>query len=495
MSSTPVVRSPRWPTVAWGSFVATVMATYYYTFYFPPRLTGLSDSDRFYHLGLSRLMASHGLLRTLPQVEDLGWGRYFPDKEFLFHAITGLAAWMGGSVWVLMVTPLLGCAIVVCLYAQLARVLRPWQAATLSLGVTLLTGVFIFRLTLLRPHLLAILCFCLLLSGFLNRRAWLAFVSAACFALAYHAFYVALIVIAAAIPLQIRQERGGRSIWRWALAGLLVGIVINPYFPSNLAMGWMHLQIALGVDVPPDALRGNELRRLGLWEYLRTFGFVPFSVLAATIAFAVRRLRPVPENADAWFVFAVAATFAVLSIVSVRAAEYAVPACILLAGYAHGVARWRGWIPVCLVALLAIQSGEARRYYREVWSSPMDGGSIGYLHVIAAIPPEPRGAKVFNCEWDTGAYLLDQRPDLRFVDLLDPVFLWKASPQKYVIRMGLIEGMYHDPQKLLRGVFKADYVLCRSRPLIAQMYLDRTHFHPIMSNDSATLWLFKVQSD
>ena len=493
MSLQSGARSPKWPIVAWGALVAVVMGAYYYLFYFPPRLVGLSDSDRFYHLGLSRLMASHGLLRTLPQVEDLGWGRYFPDKEFLFHAITGLAAWIGGSVWVLMVTPLLGTAIIVCLYVQLTRAVRPWQAAMLCLVVTLMTGVFIFRLTLLRPHLLAILCFCLLLSGFLNRRAWLAFVAAAGFALAYHAFYVALMMIAAALPFRMRQEPGGRYIWPWALAGLCVGIVINPYFPSNLAMSWTHLQIALQLDVPPDALRGNELRRLGIWEYLETFGFVPFSVLAASVAFVARRLRPDAGNADAWFLFVVSAIFAVLSIISVRAAEYAVPVCILLTGYMQRAARWRGWLWICVAAVVLLQGAEARRYYREVWSSPMDGGSIGYLRVIAAIPREPRGAKVFNCEWDTGAYLLDQRPDLRFVDLLDPVFLWKASRSKYVIRMGLIEGIYHDPQRLLRTVFKADYVLCRSRPLIAQMYGDRAHFRPIASNETATLWLFQLQ--
>ena len=492
MSLAPVTRTFKWPAVMWGLLVTAAMAAYYYMFYFPPRLVGLSDTDRFYHLGLSKLMAAHGLLRTLPQAEDLGWGRYFPDKEFGFHVLTGLAAWMGGSVWVLMLTPILGTAIIVCLYVQLTCVLRPWRAALLSLSVALLTAIFIFRLTLLRPHLLAILCFCLLLAGFLNRRAWLTFFAAAGFALSYHAFYVALAVIAVALPLRIHQEPNKRAIWRWALAGVCVGILINPYFPSNLVMSWMHLQIALHVDVPPDALRGNELHKLGIQEYLRTFGFLPFSVLAAAVLFAVRRLRPEPANADSWFLLGVAAIFVALSLISVRAIEYAVPACILLIGYAQRETHWRGWQWASLVALLLLQGGEARRYYREIWSSPMDGGSRDYLRIIEAIPASAHGAKVFNCEWDLGGYLLDQRPDLRFVDLLDPVFLWKASPSKYQIRMGLLEGIYKDPQRLLRDVFKADYVLCRFKPLIAQMYSDRAHFKPIASNAAATVWLFQV---
>jgi hypothetical protein len=493
--SSASARSPKWPAVAWGSFVAAVMSAYYYLFYFPPRMVGISDPDRFYHLGLSKLIAAHGLLRTLPQAEDLGWGHYFPDKEFLFHVLTGLAAWMGGTVGVLLTVPVLGTAIVLCLYVQLARVIRPTHAALLCLAVILLSGVFLFRLTLLRPHLLAILFFCLLLQGFLERRPWLTFLGAAGFALSYHAFYLVLIVVGAASPFRIVGRENDRRIWLWALAGLAIGIVINPYFPSNLVMSWMHLQIALGLDVPPDAIRGNELRRLGAWEYLRTFGFLPFSMLAAGVVLCVRRLRPTAENARIWFLFLVAGLMAGLSMFTVRAAEYAVPACILLVGHSHAALRWRGWLWLCLSALLLLQGDVARKYYREIYLGPAVGKTDRMLRAIAAIPVDARGSKVFNCEWDTGSFLLAQRPDLRFVDLLDPVFLWKAAPDKYVVRMGLIEGRYGDPHRLLREVFKADYVICESTPLIAQMYADRVHFHPVISNETATLWLFKVQSD
>jgi hypothetical protein len=494
MSLPPGLRSPRWLVVAWGVLVAAVMGAYYYVFYFPPRMVGQSDPDRFYHLGLSKLIASHGLLRSLPQAEDLGWAHYFPDKEFLFHVITGLASWMGGPVWVLLTVPVLGIAIVVCLYGQLARVLRPWQAAMLCLVVTLLTGVFVFRLTLLRPHLLAILCFVLLLCGFLRRRAWLVMVAAAGFALSYHAFYLVMIVVAVAWVSPLEPERRSR-LPLWALAGLGAGILVNPYFPSNLAMSWMHLQIALGLDVPPDALRGNELRRLGAWEYLKTFGFLPFSVIATSVVLALRKLLPTPESAEIWFLFVLSAGLTAMSMLTVRGAEYAVPACMLLAGYAQPVAAWRGWLWLCVSALLLLQFEVDRKYYREVYYGPMVGRSEKLLRMIAAIPADARGSKVFNCEWDAGSYLLDQRPDLRFVDLLDPVFLWKASPQKYLVRTGLIEGRYHDPHRVLRDVFRADYVLCESTPLIAQMYADRKHFRRVLSNETATMWLFQLQGD
>ena len=49
------------------------------------------DPDRLYQLSLSREVALRGLvLPNLPQAEDIGWADYFPDKEFGYHALTGL---------------------------------------------------------------------------------------------------------------------------------------------------------------------------------------------------------------------------------------------------------------------------------------------------------------------------------------------------------------------------------------------------------------------
>ena len=41
------------------------------------------DTDRFYHLALSKILALNGSfsLESLPQVDDLGWKNYFPDRK------------------------------------------------------------------------------------------------------------------------------------------------------------------------------------------------------------------------------------------------------------------------------------------------------------------------------------------------------------------------------------------------------------------------------
>jgi len=487
--------SSLWTRAAGGVLVVLAMATYYWLFFFPPRLLGSIDPDRYYHLGLSRLISHQGLLRTLPQAEDLGWGRYFPDKEFLFHVLTGAADWINGSVGVWMVVPLLGIGIVVCLYAELSRVIRPLPAAALSAAVPLLTARFLFRLTLLRPHMLAVLFFCLLLLAILRKRPKLAALAAAGFALSYHAFYVVGMVAAVAWLFRRRFGPDGAQGWLWCLAGLAVGIIVNPYFPSNLVMSWFHLQLALGINPPPGLDTPMEMASPGLAGSLLVYGFVPASLIAAALAMKFRRAEGRSETTGFWFLFTVTLLFTLLAAKSQRATEYAVPASILMVGYCASVTGFRWWIPFNLLLLIACHGYADRRHYLESWRGPPQGNSVFYPMAISTLPADAAGKKVFNCEWESGAYLLLERPDMRFIDLLDPVFLWKASRQKYLARLGLINGAFRDPHAVMRGAFKADYALCASPALIRQMDADPKHFQAIPGEPANPVRVYSVLPD
>jgi hypothetical protein len=113
-----------------------------------------------------------------------------------------------------------------------------------------------------------------------------------------------------------------------------------------------------------------------------------------------------------------------------------------------------------------------------MWTEPQGEKAGWFFSAISAIPAGP-GRKVYTCQWDAGAYLLFARPDLRFVDLLDPTFLWQAAPDKYLLRERLNRGASAQPQVDLRRAFRADYVLCGSTGLVAQMRSDPAHFREL----------------
>ncbi len=464
------------------AFASAVMAAYYWLLFLPPRLVGSNDPDRYYHLGITRLMSEHGLLRTLPQAEDIGWAKHFPEKEFLFHALTWFADRLGGLDAVMLLVPLLGTAIVLVLYWTLSRVCRPWQAMLFSTLIPLAYSAFIFRLTILRPHLLAILFFVLLLLAILRRRNWLLAIACAGFALSYHAFYIPMLVLALAYFLKWRPESKGWRPLAWGLGGLVAGLVVNPYFPDNIIMGVIHLGIAMGSDAPPAAEFGTEIQHLTGGQLFAALGF-NFFLLAVVASQRWFRQESDARGADLRLLFALTLVLTLLSLKSIRATEYAIPSLVLLVGYFVQRVDRPWWTAALIGPLLILQGTTAFQYYSRMWTEPQGRNAGWFLSAISALPPTP-GKKVYTCQWDAGAYLLFARPDLRFVDLLDPTFLWQAAPDKYLVRQRLNRGGSAHPQAELRRTFHADYVLCGSPGLNSQMQSDPGHFRELGHDES-----------
>ena len=44
-----------------------------------------SDPDSYYHLAISRMTLENGLIRALPQADNMAWKSFFTEKEFLFQ--------------------------------------------------------------------------------------------------------------------------------------------------------------------------------------------------------------------------------------------------------------------------------------------------------------------------------------------------------------------------------------------------------------------------
>jgi hypothetical protein len=450
----------------------------------------LGDTDRYYHLALSRMLAdAHAFhLETLPQAEDLGWGSYFPDKEFLFHVLTSIgyrfASDRGAEAASLLVAS--GAAVILFWFAL--AYLSPFEAFACAFAA-FFTHSFVFRMLLLRPHVLAIFFFLLLNAAILRRRPLLAALASAGYMLAYHAFYVPLFCLCLAAALacfESPQER--RKLHRlcgFALVGWLVGIVVNPYFPSNVQMGILHARLPF---LAGGALRGesfgSELYPLA-GPGLVKFYYFPFLILLGTLA--ARRL----EDFATRFLLVLGLVFGALSFQTVRAGEHFVPITgLLLPLLVASLPRRRA----LAFAAAGLQAAVL------AWISVTEASFVpdaplydSIRRAVAAIPPGE--AKVYNCEWDTAPFLLYARPDLRFVDLLDPSFLYLAWPGAYQARKDLATGRITDPRGLVHGLFHADYVLCRNPGLVAQLEADPgfRRLYPSRAGGSAVA-LFRAET-
>jgi len=457
---------------------------------FNSSLSYLGDTDRYYHFALSKMLAEKGAfsLDTFPQAEDLGWGLYFPDKEFLFHVLTRIGYSLGGEVGVEVSVLLVASAIGILLYVFALSYLSP-PAALLCAIAVFLTHSLIFRLLVVRPHVLALFFFVLLNIALLRRRIFLTAFASAGFVLAYHAFYIPLVCFGIAFLLSHFESKEERRKWHRLLAfgfsGMFLGIFVNPYFPSQLDMGILHAKIPfLIAGGMKNSSFGLELYPLAAPGMLK-FYYFPFFILM----FAAWSYR---ANFAVRYLLVLSIMFGLLSFQTVRAGEYFIPAAGMLFALSLPVLRessrrlFNALLPCLVVLQLAMLL-----YAVRIEASFIPDEKL-YIKLREAISFIPEGAhKVFNCEWDTAPFLLHERPDLRFVELLDPSLLYTKNESLYRERAELVAGHRTDPYQLLGERFRANFVLCRNLNISAQLSSDPAFQQLYPRSGASEVYLFR----
>lgn len=424
------------------------------------------DADNFIHLRLAALTDEQGVIDKIPQAEDIAWSESFADKEFLFHRILAVGHSLAGIEGAVQAHYVLISLFYLTLLMAFAR-LGGWPALGFGLLAIIAVPYLHSRAFMLRPQTLAMTMFLwTLLATMAGRHGW-TFVCGVLFALAYHALYIPLAVVIAASGAAWILGEG-----RWAmpllagLSGLAVGALSNPYFPGNLEMGVVALQILLHLT-PAMELAGPEMQAAGLRTLSVSFGAIAalFAICAVPLCAALlrRELPSVEQARPRLILLGIGLLTMAMVFVNPRAGEYFVPTALLLTGLTFPllVRRSPWWIaafllPVAVGSLRAIPSYAARTpvYVRATEiekalheiPAPIDGAS------------EP-GPKVLGCSWPTGGYVFYFRPDLRFSDMLDPNLLALAHPEKHRARAELGEEVV-DRYGLIKEHFDANYVLC-----------------------------------
>src|SRR6267143_438672 len=304
-----------------------------------------SNPDQWFHFAISR-MSQRGLVRTLPQAEDLGWAVGFPEKEFLFHRLTALAYGIGGESAVVLACRAVSVASRVLLYWLARQAAGRVVVAASVAGLVVANPYLLFRLGMVRPHVLAIFLLLAIVAALLCRSRFLGFAAGASFALAYHAVYLPAVLALAFGIVALHRRAAARELDDGAfaasalvLAGLACGVVANRYFPANVAMGLEHLGFAFSASASlPGVHVGAEVLPMAPSNYLRFFGVA----LLAAIASVAWLRRDAAGGEQPWnrAVLTVAALFLVgAGLRSVRATEYGLPLLALAVAAAPGDAR------------------------------------------------------------------------------------------------------------------------------------------------------------
>ena len=468
------------------------------------------DWDGYYHIKWSSLLwdnFKHG--KWLPTFEWLPLTvlgpQSYADHHFLFHLLQIPFLWFFEPVTAAKVSAITFSTLAIfSVYWMMFRYgvqhLLVWLAALM-----VCSNAFFYRMNMAKAPPLTIMISVLGIHLLFQRKyVWLLPLMFA-FVWTYSLF--PLLFIAAVIWTIIIAWNERHFEWRpgvYTLVGMVLGNVINPYFPTNLYLFWEHLveKFKVGGDFAVPV--GGEWYPYAGNELLMIFPIALGAMVLGYILFVPRGAK-LPERAAFFLAFVsilLAAQFR-----SKRFAEYFPPFAILFAAFAwtsffepkavelpeefqrdidpyldvnkptekaawlHAAKTAAPWVIGIILGIWwfynvvglhkwgfdeqgmrdEITSNEPDAKYRAAmrWATGRDDTGAENI---------PAGEIIFNCNWDDFPKLFFLDTTHRYVYGLDPNYLYSANQDLYKTLKDLTEGKVDDPAPIIRDKFGSNYI-------------------------------------
>ncbi len=473
------------------------------------------DWDGYYHIRWSSLLwenFSQG--KWLPTFEWLPLTVLNPqdynDHHFLFHLLQIPFLWFFEPVMAAKISTVFYATLAIfSVYWILYRYKVNYQLVWLA-AILVCANSFFFRMNMAKaPPLTIIISIVGIYLLFERKYVWLLPLMFA-FVWTYSLF--PLLLFAAIIWVIIIAWNERRFEWQplaYTTGGMILGNIINPYFPANLVLFYEHAytKIKIGSDFAVSV--GGEWYPYTGMELLMNFPVALLAMLIGYILFMPRNGK-LPEKATFFLMFVtllLAAQFR-----SKRFAEYFPPFAILFAAFSwQAFTTWKNvdlpedfkreigpyldaakptekeamWKMVPQVAAWVIgiallgwmifnlrgidfmgyqEQGligtirgneEADRYRRAAeWATGRDAAGNENI---------PAGERIFNCTWDDFPKLFFYDTKHTYVYGLDPNYLYSENPDLYKLLVDITTGKTDDAAPIIREKFGSRFIFADAK--------------------------------
>jgi hypothetical protein len=425
------------------------------------------DPDYYYHVAISKQILEQGIPHSVPQATGIGWNILFSDKEFLFHQFSALFYYFLGEKGIQILPFVISAATaLVMAWRSLKRL--PLQYALLPFLIIAADPYFIRRMMMVRPQVLAIFFFTLLLYGLLSRRKFLVLIATILFTLSYHALQIPVLVLIAGLLTLNSKDVERRNCLAALGLGLVSGVLINPYFPGNLTIIPQIFDIVLGAQNKADLRYGAEIYP---WQsnILLNYSLITFAILSFSLyclGALKARQQESAEYRDQKMLVLLAFIFFAVSCMTPRGREYLIPCVFFLSIFAieqrHELTRVfkSSKVPLAIITFVICVLAQFFLIHKEY--SILTSGTDASKEMFALLDkiPADEKAHVFNCNWSHTPYIMYKRPQLTFVDIMDPSFLLREAKPLHQAREDFMKMKFTDPYFVTRHIFKAKYFVC-----------------------------------
>jgi intracellular septation protein A len=458
----------------------------------------LIGTDGYYHIKMGYLIRQNGLkpgFEALP-LTILNEGAFY-DHHLLYHlylalftsidpaADGGLALTQGAKIASILLPSLAFLTIWWLLRDQKV----PW-AAIWTLGLFAVSEAFLYRMSMPRAQAGSLLLLALSLYLLLNGRYKWLLPLGFFFVWFYNAFPLLVIISAAYAGISFFTER--RLVWQalvYPLSGILLGLLINPYFPENISFIVGHFLPKLAESTTPV---GTE------WSPYRTETLLNNSAVALiAVVFGVLALAWRRERADkaTLLAFSLVIFFGYLLFRSRRFIEY-FPAFALIFMTLSLAPLLRGWqrsleakrpgtrylMPAILFLILAYPIFHGLGDARELISRSKDADH--YADAALWLKANSNDdAMIFQTDWDDFTRLYFYNSEATYTAGLDPTFMELQDKALFDEWVNITKGKVNEPGAIIRDRFAADFVFsdlkhgnfmkkAETDPLLEEIYRD-----------------------
>src|SRR6266498_480697 len=443
------------------------------------------DFDGYYHIKWSRMLWESLRHRNFPP--QFIWlplttldPKHYVDHHLLFHFFQMPFTWFGDLR--------LGAKISATIFASVAVFSCYWLLVLLACSAP-----FLYRLNMAKAPPFAIIYLVIAIHLLFSKKYWPLIPLSFIFALTYDMFV--LLILATLIWTAVIGWTERRFEWRpivWVLLGTVAGLVINPYFPTNLHLFYEHLKTKLTVSDFSTSV-GKEWYPYDSWEFLGNSVVACAAMLVGYLAFDPSDRRRAHHSL---FFLIFSTALMIMTARWKRIAEYWPPFAVMFSAFA--LQPWLEGGRSAFSKLPAHVMDELRPFFdrdkptqptkeernKDLWRMAV-AVSVGIILVAILLinlkqttseianseendyykagaewmrSQVVSGQIVFNTDWDDFPRLFYFDPTHNYVSGLDPNYLYDRDPALSQLYDRSTLGEEQDPGPLIRDRFGARYV-------------------------------------
>ena len=435
----------------------------------------MPDNDGFYHIKLAWLMRTEGLKPAFPYLPlSILNEKAFYDHHFLFH-VALIPFTFGdlriGAKWAAVVFASLAFLAVWYLF-QRQHVPYAWLWALGLLGIS---DAFLFRMSITRAQSLSLGMLALGYAWLMEKKYKHLAVLGFLYVWMYDAFPL-LIALAGLhfLAVALTERRIELHPLLYTSAGILLGMIVNPYFPNNLIFSYHHMLSKLA-DATSVRV-GNEWYPYDTKQLLDNS--LPALIAFASGALALGLTGRKMDVRTALGLF-VSLLFGMMLFQARRFVEYFPPFALIFAAFAWAplleckpdpaqaastprarfIPLLQNYLPVT-VLLLALVLGIVRSIAPA--RATVDSSKPYGLYANASLWLEkntPAGSRVFQTDWDDFPRLFYYNTHNTYLIGLDPTYMQLYDAELYNLWVRITRGDVKKPAKIIATSFDSRYVL------------------------------------